>query len=66
MYVTIHTINLIVSKGLLHNHNKDKNMLKRRKESGTYLATDSRHHWSRQMTTKNDNSFSADEGRSAG
>jgi hypothetical protein len=32
-----------------------ENMLKRRKESGTYLATDSRHCWSVQMTMKNDN-----------
>ena len=31
-----------------------KNVLKRRKESGTYLATDSRHHWRVQMTMKND------------
>ena len=31
------------------------NMLKRRKESDTYLATDSRHRWSAQMTMKNDN-----------
>jgi hypothetical protein len=29
-----------------------KNMLKRRKESGTYLATDSRHRSSVQMTIK--------------
>ena len=34
---------------------KKKHMLKRRKESGTYLATDSRHRWSAQMTMKNDN-----------
>ena len=27
-----------------------KNMLTRRKESDTYLATVSRHHWSRQIT----------------
>ena len=27
-----------------------KNMLKRRKESSTYLATDSRHRWNVQMT----------------
>ena len=32
-----------------------KNMLKRRKESGSYLATDSRHRWSVQMTRKNYN-----------
>ena len=31
-----------------------KNVLKRRKESGTYLATDSRHRWRVQMTMKND------------
>ena len=30
-------------------------MLKSRKESGTYLATDSRHRWSAQMTMKKDN-----------
>ena len=32
-----------------------KDMLKRRKESGTYLATDSRHRCSVQMMMKNDN-----------
>ena len=32
-----------------------KNMLKRRKESSAYLATDRRHRWSVQMTMKNDN-----------
>ena len=32
-----------------------KNMLKRRNESDTYLATDSKHRWSAQMTMKNDN-----------
>jgi len=31
-----------------------KNVLKRRKESGTYLATDSRHCWRVQMMMKND------------
>ena len=31
-----------------------KNMLKRRKESDTYLATFRRHHWSAQMTMKRD------------
>ena len=30
-------------------------MLKRRKESDTYMATDSRNRWSAQMTMKNDN-----------
>ena len=32
-----------------------KNMLKRRKESDTYLATSYRHRWSAQMTMKKDN-----------
>ena len=32
-----------------------KNMLKRRKESGAYLATNGRHRWSLKMTMKNDN-----------
>ena len=32
-----------------------KNMLKRRKESGAYLATDGRHRWSLKMMMKNDN-----------
>ena len=32
-----------------------KNMLKRRKESDTYLATFRRHRWSTQMTMKKDN-----------
>ena len=31
------------------------NMLKRRKESGAYLATDCRHRWSLKMMMKNDN-----------
>ena len=31
------------------------NMLKRRKESGTYLATDGRNRWSLKMTMKKDN-----------
>jgi hypothetical protein len=31
-----------------------KNMLTRRKESDTYLATDRRHRWSRQITMKID------------
>ena len=31
-----------------------KNVLKTRKESGTYLATDSRHRWKVQMTMKKD------------
>jgi hypothetical protein len=31
-----------------------KNMLKRRKESDTYLATIRRHHWSRLVTMKID------------
>ena len=31
-----------------------KNVLKIRKESGIYLATDSRHRWRVQMTMKND------------
>ena len=31
-----------------------KKILKRRKESGTYLATDSRHRWRVQMMMKND------------
>jgi hypothetical protein len=31
-----------------------RNVLKRRKESGTYLATDSRHRWRVQMMVKND------------
>jgi len=31
-----------------------KNMLTRGKESDTYLATVSRHHWSRQITMKID------------
>ena len=30
-----------------------KNVLKRRKESGIYLVTDSRHRWRVQMTMKN-------------
>ena len=30
-------------------------MFKKRKESGAYLVTDSRHRWSVQMTMKNDN-----------
>ena len=32
-----------------------KNILKRGRESDTYPATDSRHRWSVQKTTKNDN-----------
>jgi hypothetical protein len=31
-----------------------KNVLKRRKECGTYLATVHRHHWRVKMTMKND------------
>jgi len=31
-----------------------KNVLKRRKESGAYLATDRRHRWRVKMTMKND------------
>ena len=35
-----------------HKNNLKQSTLKRRKESGTYLATDSRHRWSVQMTMK--------------
>ena len=34
-----------------------KNMLKRKKENDTYLATFRRHRWSAQMTMKKDNLF---------
>ena len=47
-----------------------KNMLTRRKESDTYLATVSRHRWSRQIMMKmkrlTQSSSSADESHSAG
>ena len=43
--------------------NMIKNVLKRRKECGTYLATACRHRWRVKMTMKN---ATADEGRSAG
>ena len=36
-----------------NNNDNHKNMLKRRKENDTYLATDSRHRWSAQITMKN-------------
>ena len=36
---------------------KKKKMLKRRKESDTYLATFYRHRWSAQMMIKKDNLF---------
>ena len=56
-YNTLSTINNIINKTMLifcpsqiYQH-----ILKRRKESGACLATDSRHHWSVQMTMKNDN-----------
>ena len=53
---------LVSSKFLIKNEYKRKtwkgkmvkNMLTRRKESDTYLATVSRHRWSRQITTKVD------------
>jgi hypothetical protein len=47
-----------------------KNMLRRRKESDTYLAAVCRHRWNRQITMKTDkilqSSTSADESHSAG
>ena len=43
----------------------DKKMLKRRKESGTYLATDIRHRWRVQMMKKNDNKMTLSAGTAA-
>jgi hypothetical protein len=39
---------------MLKNENYLYHLLKRRKESGPYLATDGRHRWSLKMMMKND------------
>jgi hypothetical protein len=46
---------VVVISQILYNKIQMKNMLTRRKESDTYLATVRRHRWSKQITTKIDN-----------
>ena len=54
VFISIQFLSYKMIRAALYHIHCPKNMLTRRKESDIYLATDSRHHWSRQIMMKID------------